>query len=145
MCTDVDMEMRPPGTPAVPFVAGLGPAARAGQALSAVPLVEAGADQPFRVPTPLMNEPTAPNRDVRIAELTATLATLMTTLSEKTEAAAAATIEAEKTKALEKQANKAAKKVAKKVERMAERRVLKKVAKKAVIRALQSRYHHQSH
>ena len=49
--------------------------------------------------TPLMNEPTAPNRDVRIAELTATLATLMTTLSEKTEAAAAATIEAEKTKA----------------------------------------------
>ena len=56
MCTDVDMEMRPPGTPAVPFVAGLGPAARPGQALSAVPLVEAGADQPFRVPTPLMNE-----------------------------------------------------------------------------------------
>ena len=50
-------------------------------------------------PTPLTNEPTAPNSDVRIAQLTEKLAKLMTTLGEKTEAAAAAKIAAEKTKA----------------------------------------------
>ena len=47
-------------------------------------------------PTPLTNEPTAPNSDVRIAQLTEKLAKLMTTLGEKTEAAAAAKIAAEK-------------------------------------------------
>ena len=50
-------------------------------------------------PTLLKNEPTAPNSDVRIAQLTEKLAKLMTTLGEKTEAAAAAKIAAEKTKA----------------------------------------------
>ena len=50
-------------------------------------------------PTPLMNEPTAPNRDVRIAQLTETFAKLMNALGEKTEAAAAAKIAAEKAKA----------------------------------------------
>jgi len=50
-------------------------------------------------PTLLKNEPTAPNSDVRIARLTEKLAKLMTTLGEKTEAAAAAKIAAEKTKA----------------------------------------------
>ena len=46
-----------------------------------------------------MNEPTAPNRDVRIAELTETFTKLMNALGEKTEAAAAAKIAAEKAKA----------------------------------------------
>ena len=49
-------------------------------------------------PTPLMNKPTAPNRDVRIAQLTETFAKLMNALGEKTEAAAAAKIAAEKAK-----------------------------------------------
>ena len=45
-----------------------------------------------------MNEPTAPNRDVRIAQLTETFGKLMNALGEKTEAAAAAKSAADKAK-----------------------------------------------
>ena len=80
----------------------------AAAAVAAAPAADAGGRpaQPdpgglrlAEAPTPLTNEPTAPNSDVRIAQLTEKLAKLMTTLGEKTEAAAAAKIAAEKTKA----------------------------------------------
>lgn len=67
--------------------------AMAANAVAAAPTADAGGRpaQPdpgglrlAEAPTPLMNEPTAPNRDVRIAELTETFTRLMDALGEKT-------------------------------------------------------------